>query len=336
MADAAVKNRNYTLELCRLVAAVFVVFLHVPFPGETGGLIVCLSRFAVPMFFAISGYYSYRTKPGKLLRRAGRIWLLELVGIGLTLGWKCVQGHSEGVRIVDSLLWRIPDKTEWIRWATFQVDPFAGHLWYLSAAAVCYVLLAGYVRIFGRRNYRPLYWLSASLLAVFFALSELSDFTGFRVDYTVYRSAWFFGLPMFSMGLLLRQLREGFTPEAKRTALLPLLLTVLGFGLSIVEWKLLGGWDLYLGTVVAAAGLLLLTAARPNVPHWLEGFAGCCGTLSTGIYLIHLIVNEAYGYFFSWKLELPQWQVPLVIAAVSLAVSAAVCVGKAIYKAIKR
>ena len=48
-------HRNETLECCRILAAVFVVFLHVPFPGLLGKTVNCLARFAVPLFFAISG-----------------------------------------------------------------------------------------------------------------------------------------------------------------------------------------------------------------------------------------------------------------------------------------
>lgn len=52
-------QRNQTLECCRILAAVFVVFLHVPFPGTVGKTVNCLARFAVPLFFAISGWFSY-------------------------------------------------------------------------------------------------------------------------------------------------------------------------------------------------------------------------------------------------------------------------------------
>lgn len=69
-------QRNQTLECCRILAAVFVVFLHVPFPGTVGKTVNCLARLAVPLFFAISGWFSYGAEGRKLLRRMGRILLL--------------------------------------------------------------------------------------------------------------------------------------------------------------------------------------------------------------------------------------------------------------------
>ena len=71
-------RRNLTLELCKLIAACFVVFIHVPFPAPAGEWVLCLARFAVPMFFAISGWYSYGAAPNKLLHRMVRVLALEL------------------------------------------------------------------------------------------------------------------------------------------------------------------------------------------------------------------------------------------------------------------
>lgn len=340
MNNAPVKQRNLTLECCRIIGAVFVVFLHIPFPGEFGGLVACLSRFAVPMFFAISGWYSYQTKPKKLLKRMKSILLLELFGILLQLTWKCVQGHYEGIRVVDTLLWRIPDGEALIKWLVFQVDPFSGPLWYLSAAAVCYLVLAVYVRLVGK-DYRFLYVLSGILLACHFAMAELSRFTGIRVEFTVYRNAWFFGIPMFTMGLMLRQLREKLSEKGKRNAVIPFGVLLFGAVLSVTEWLYFGGFDLHVGTVIAVAGLMLLTAARPNVPQWMEKAAGSFGCLSTAVYMVHMIVYEAYGYFYSWKLEAilgetTQWVLPLLIAAVSLVIAIAAYLARSGWNRIRK
>lgn len=311
-----------------MAAALFIVFLHVPFPGEFGSFVACLSRFGVPMFFAVSGWYSYRTQPDKLLKRAVRLWLLELTGIVLQLVWKCLQGRLEGVRVIDTLLWKIPDKAALTKWLVFQVDPFSGPLWYLSAAAVCCLVLAGVVRMFGSRGYRPLWILSGILLVCCFAMSEFSRFTGIRVEFTVYRSAWFTGIPMFAMGLGLRQLREELSEKGKQAAALPGAVMVLGMLLSVAEWRFFGGYDLYVGTVIAVAGLMLLTAARPAVPRCLEKAATSFGFLSTVIYLVHLTVYEIYGCFFGGKLqtllgETAAWLEPLLVAAVSVLVALA-------------
>ena len=51
------KQINYTLYTERLIASIFVVFIHLMFPGLFGIIIKNIARFAVPFFLMISGYY---------------------------------------------------------------------------------------------------------------------------------------------------------------------------------------------------------------------------------------------------------------------------------------
>lgn len=51
----ALCTRNQSMDLAKLIASFFVVFLHVPFPGQIGQIIGCLARFAVPLFFILAG-----------------------------------------------------------------------------------------------------------------------------------------------------------------------------------------------------------------------------------------------------------------------------------------
>ena len=296
------QKRNETLECCRILAAVFVVFLHVPFPGLMGKTVNCLARFAVPLFFAISGWFSYGAKPEKLLRRMGKILLLEAAGIGLTV-------LSKGFRV------GLPGADALTKWLLLNVDPFAGHLWYLSAMAYCYGFLWLYTRLICRKqnNYLPLYALGAVLLVCHFAMANFSAFTGIRVETCVYRNVWFFGIPMFSMGLFLRE----FAGKLPRKGLWAAL--VLGFGLSLAERWILGPSDLPVAMPLAVAAILLLTAEHPALPENRPGLrraAAQFGTMSTVVYLVHLIISEAL------PLE-NLWLRPLAVAALSLLAAAA-------------
>ncbi len=48
--------RNRTFDLFKWAAALFVLLLHVPFPGDVGGTVRMFARWAVPFFFMVSGY----------------------------------------------------------------------------------------------------------------------------------------------------------------------------------------------------------------------------------------------------------------------------------------
>jgi len=315
-------QRNQTLECCRILAAVFVVFLHVPFPGMLGKTVNCLARFAVPLFFAISGYFSYGAGPEKLLRRFGRILLLELTGIGLTVLWQCALAVSWGGSVWMCLRDLIPTGDVLAGWLLWNADPFAGHLWYLSAMAACYGVLWLYTLAFrGKKTeYRTLYAISGILLAAHFAMANFSRFTGISVVYVIYRNAWFFGIPMFSMGIFLRQYRERLL-EWKLSAVL-----ASGLGLALLERVLLGPWDLPVGMVAAVAALLLLTEKYPEVPDrrsWLRRAVPWFGPLSTIVYIIHLMISEVYQRWFAVVLgPAESWLRPIFVAAMSLAAGA--------------
>ena len=82
-------TRNESLEWLKLMASFFVVFIHVKFPEPAGSLATALARFAVPLFFAVSGYFSFGTKPGKLGKRLFHVGKLYLLAgfLGAVLGW---------------------------------------------------------------------------------------------------------------------------------------------------------------------------------------------------------------------------------------------------------
>ena len=53
------KQRNYSLDLLKFISSFLIVCIHFKISGETGKLITIIGRFAVPVFFMVSGYYSY-------------------------------------------------------------------------------------------------------------------------------------------------------------------------------------------------------------------------------------------------------------------------------------
>lgn len=308
-------SRNLSLECCKLVAACFVVFLHVPFPGLAGKIVNCLARFAVPLFFAVSGWYSFGASSRKLAERLKHILLLALAGDALYIGSRCLVELYYGETLVQSLLRRIPDLQAVKLWMLWNVDPFAGHLWYLWATVLCYLVLWIRQRVTGEgKRYGVLYLTGAGLLTACFAMSEFSRFTGITVDYRVYRSGLFLGMPVFFLGMFLRQHRRWLSRRAG-------FLLAGGIVLSFLEREVFGSWDVYLGSVLTAASLLLLTDTHPRVPRWLEKPAARFGRVSTGVYLTHLLWNDLYQTFFSQTGagSLMPWLYPPVILLVSVA-----------------
>ncbi len=53
------KKRNRCLNLLKGIACIGVVLINVQFPGMTGLVAEKVSRFAVPLFLMIAGFYAY-------------------------------------------------------------------------------------------------------------------------------------------------------------------------------------------------------------------------------------------------------------------------------------
>lgn len=294
-------SRNQAMDLAKLIASFFVVFLHVPFPGRFGQGVSCLARAAVPLFFLLSGYFSYQASPRTLLRRLRHILLLEAAGSGLQILWCLLSPLGWGGSIRDGLYCLQLSSQELLGWLLLNINPFSGPLWFLNALLWCYGLLWCYVRFQKRQplSYRPLYLLGGLLLAAHFLLGEFAPKIGLSVPYQLPRSALFLGLPLFFLGLLLRE----FSPALiRRYALSTGKLALLGllFGLlSLLEQHFLGSAELYLSTLPLVAAVILLTAQHPSLPApgWLRPLLARLGPWSTGIYLIHLIVLDGYTVF---------------------------------------
>ena len=65
--------RNRTLDMVKAICAYAVVLLHVHFPGNAGIIANVLARFAVPVFFMVSGYFCFRGDDTEFIRTGKKI-----------------------------------------------------------------------------------------------------------------------------------------------------------------------------------------------------------------------------------------------------------------------
>lgn len=54
-----IEQHNFCLDFIKGIACICVIFMHCEFPGTLGVVVQCMSRFCVPFFFMVSGYYSF-------------------------------------------------------------------------------------------------------------------------------------------------------------------------------------------------------------------------------------------------------------------------------------
>lgn len=319
------KERNQSMELCRLVAAVMVVFIHVNLHKPFDEITDCLARFAVPFFFMLSGYFSY-ARDSRWIRK--RLTAILKLNIYAAIPYYLWQYYLVGwhVGLGRFLRYIVFPRGAFIQWLLESTHPAAGHLWFLAAMVPCYLGLWLYTRFREGKNYSQLYLVGLFLLSIQFVLSILLPANGIEIPFQTYRNGWLMGIPLFLMGMFLREYGEALTERFHLTTGKLVLLLAAGILLSILQWRSYGLTELYFGTIPELIGLMLLLAAHPVLPlGFLGRLTPRLGMVSTVIYVVHQLVLAVYEkYMQAWVLELlypwGPWAKPLLVAAISIAV----------------
>lgn len=325
MNPTAVKpQRNLTMECVKLLASFFVVFAHATFPGRVGTLIVTFAGFPVPMFFMIAGYFNYGADCAAIRRRLKHILSLILMGTLIYLVWGAVSTELAGGSTIAYLRAWLPDPIEIVHWIVLHAHPYAGQLWYLNAAAFCYLLFWGYTKFYegDALDYRPLYRLSMGMGLVLFFFGILAPIAGMESPVHL-RNGYVLGLPMFGLGLFLRERQADIFARFGLTDKRLLAIMLAGIAFTVLQWYCTGVGILAFGLLFSVVALMLLMISHPRVPHWLEGPAKHFGAISTWIYITHLAMVLAYVELLQQPMqallgEAEPWLCPLVVLALSI------------------
>lgn len=320
------RERNQSIELCRLVAAIAVVFLHVPLPDPIGGWIGCMARFAVPFFFLVSGYFSFARDSAWAKRRLWQVLKLNVYATLPFLLWKYL-GFYRGSSLLDFLRWEVFPKNAFMDWLLRHINPAAGHLWFLAALVPCYgsLWLYGKLREGEERNNHPLYLTGFFLMVIYFLFSTILPINGTAVPYMTYRNGWFLGLPLFLLGMFLHEHEETIKEKFHLTTRNLGLLILAGILLSLLQYRAYGTTEVFLGTIPEVIGLLLLLTSHPTLPgKLLKKAAAHLGRISTVLYIIHILILEVYETCILPIASLPArepWLAPFLIAGISLVIA---------------
>ena len=302
MSNADNKNINYSMNVAKCLGIFAVICIHCTLFkfGRKGLVIDALSRFAVPLFFVISGYFSfypnlersldkYKTRAYRLIKLLISSMILYFIFYVFVIRY-----HSFYDSIYSITLGQIFNAL------IFNAYTYGPHLWFIGSLIYCYI----FYYILGRFkfDYRKLYVLVPILLVSCLMLGEFAAFIGFKhIPITYYRNFLFMGLPFFALGYFIRDKQENLIEILSNRNLI--LIMVLSCLLVVIEVFTVGKLDLYVGSIIFAAALVLWCIKNPDKLNFkVAGFIG--GTLYTSIYVLHLLVIRMlkmygikYGYF---------------------------------------
>lgn len=333
-------ERNGYVSILKLIASAFIVFVHVSFPGDFGKAVNSLARFGVAFFFCVSGYYAYRADVPGLKKRLKKMIFLMILGSAIYIAWEVLFRHAIVHKDARDYITGLLTLENVAKLVFIGKVPFAGHLWYLMAMILVYMIMIAYSRFWDSPdaiNYTPLYCVAVCgyLFQIIFALKVKG--AGTQTNFLVYRYCMYFGLPAFCMGLFLHQYRErivhnyGFsTPKA-------VLMIVIGSVLCLLQWFGIGSMSMPIGIVPVVVALMLAATQErqrgPQTPS-KRAFFICAETCSTVIYVIHILIHRVISYNLKRvpafrTIQSNKWLYPLFILLVSALIG--MCVSIVLY-----
>lgn len=305
-------GRITNIEWLRIVAMLAVVLIHID--ACYTYTILPATRFAVPFFFMVAGYFlGEQNKKKNWKKYIIRSLILLLSATLLYAAVDFVGSWHSGRNICDRSWGQIL-----MTWIVFNKNPFHYHLWFLSA--YLYVIIIG--ALIDKFNaWKQIYWLIVPLLIARFGI-QLLDFPPY-----ITRNFLFIGLPCFLLGSWFRSKQNIFSSHLSQKGIVWICCFILI--LPFVEDYLLQNafgiqyGDLFTSYIFAFcllfAAVYLPQVLQQYLPHQTRD-------LVLGIYIIHPLVQLIYQHVLSSRALIiyNTWFAPIIVFITSWLICRAV------------
>ncbi|MBS6921960.1 MAG: acyltransferase [Lachnospiraceae bacterium] len=301
MKTEVLNERNHTLNYIKALACFCVLMLHCGFPGIIGKFIYGPSRFAVPFFFMVSGYYVYSQNTSKVLsklpRKIKHIAVL-LVGAECTyLIWHIIQSAIEG-RVKGVYDWFTNTFTveKGVRFIIFQTTPVGDVSWFLVALILCYIVTYPIAKY---NLWNLTIRMIPVLLLINIIFGEVAPFWGINVQWYWCSNFWLLGFPFYAMGYWVRRKQNELCVNCsvKSTALA----VILSIILITIERVFTSANQFFIGNIFLALSLFLFSIRYPSVfkeKYFVENIGE---KYSVYIYILHPVVRDIlYGLILEY------------------------------------
>ena len=253
------KKENSFLNVIKAICAILVVFIHCPFPGNLGIVVDVIARIGVPIFLMISGFYSYNNSKEKLMQKAKKIFKLMLYSYGIyIIIYMILNFISDGE--ICNYIKRIFNIKQLVKFILFNESIICIPLWYLSAVLYSYLI---YYKL--NKNIKIIYVFTPILLVIHIIVKEIL-FMYFDNEYSyLVRNFWLFGLPFFTLGHFINHYQEKIINSISNKQII--IFICLGIILAILERYVRFAKHFYIGTIISAILLFILTIKNPYYIH---------------------------------------------------------------------
>ena len=298
------KQINRCLNFIKAICCIGVVYSHSPFPNKLGMIVSYFVKFAVPVFFMISGYFSYyedkneRCKriPKKIIHILKLLIISELVyGIAYFMSNKSLPVYNFGEIIFKIFI------------GTF----FNGTLWFLYALIWSYVLLY----VIYKSGKEKFFCYLAPIVLILHVICRFLMKMGDNYNYAYFRNFLLFGLPFVLMGVFIRckneKIKNMFTNK------MCIIGIIIGEAIMVAEWLITKtALDIYIGTIIYSFFIFVFAVKNPSkyVNEKIE-FIG--KNLSMYVYVIHIFAIS-FTITYICKNNIMKYFVPFISIIVSI------------------
>lgn len=306
------KSRNMSLDVLKLIASYVVVFIHFKFSGLTGDIVDALARFAVPVFFMISGYFAYSNSIEKLISKMKNIIKIYFLGAVIYI---CFYGilalYDVGIKgaMWYCILYFNPMSI--VKFIVFNVPRSSEHLWFL--VALIYVYGLHYFFVKWKIKDCVYLWIGVVLLAIHLLLGVGLSSIGIVIPPCVIRNFLFMGYPFYCIGMLIRKNED--LVHKKITYKRAMILILIGVIETVISYFICGGNELYIGSVLVAVALLIISLKTKEI-QINEKIIKLSQT-STGIYLIHIMVGYSLERIVTADMPMVKNVFPVLVCIIS-------------------
>lgn len=261
------KRQNECLNFIKGCACFSVLYMHTNSGGLVGTLITCLSRYAVLIFFMISGYYCFNHS-SDIINKKYKNKILHIIKICLfsTIVYfiwsSCILYVLEGKSInIYLFIKNLVNIKSLVNFVFFNQVPFGGTLWFLFALLYCYIIMWVIDKL---KCYRIVYILSMLLIIIHIVSRGVIQYYGLideSRNIVYYRNFIFMGFPFFMMGNFIHRYEEKLKKKFSNKQLI--ILIISGLLISCLE-RYIVPLELYWGTTLATFCIYIIAIKNPE------------------------------------------------------------------------
>ena len=301
------KQMNRCLNFIKAICCIGVVYTHLPFPNKLGMVISYFVKFAVPVFFMISGYFSYYDDKNERCKRIPKkiIHILKLLVVS-----ELIYGIVYFINNKNLLNLNFGE----VIFKLFIGSFFNGTLWFL------YALIWGYVMLYliYKTGKEKIFCYLAPIVLVLHVIIRFLIKNQEFYNYAYFRNFLVFGLPFILMGVFIRQNNEKIKNMFSNK--ICILGIIIGEAIMVVEWLITKtALDIYIGTIIYSFFIFVFAVKNPNkyINEKIE-FIG--KNLSMYVYIIHVLAID-FSVTYICKSDIMKYFTPVVSIIISIVMS---------------